>query len=354
MLWIFLLAFANLSKVPSLVMVYGGYALTGAAAVFLGLVLHEGGHVLAGLLLGMQFEHVIVMGWKLTLTDKGLRFSGRPFSEGGGSAALRPRTTHALRIRRLIVSMAGLVGSFAGLAGGVGLLLLNYNNDLQNFRLVVFGSLFSAACAYQLSISLRTDPQGYHTDAERVVALWRMSSSGKMFLARNVLWIAMATNDDEEAQRIFEELLRDYGNDAGVENLSFLLEKSLTRGWLHLSEQSETLLLACDGEDRLSARSKLAFVYTRHRRSPEKARRFLPARTDYEEHPDQSWFCAATLMAFADGDFQTSLTLANEVLAQENLANDDKRWFELAKQRSEYRLTGIVSEISEETLKATG
>ncbi|MBL9205474.1 MAG: hypothetical protein JNN01_10345 [Opitutaceae bacterium] len=151
-------------------------------AFFLGIVLHEGGHLLVGKLLGGRFALVIVGPLRLMRTPAGLRLArNRRFALLGGLALVLPASTHHLR-RFMVGLIAG--GPLASLVFGLllaGAAVLGWPGSdpdevVGTFDLVLrmlVGSTGLFSLAFCVASSIPTRAGGFASDGARLLALAR-------------------------------------------------------------------------------------------------------------------------------------------------------------------------------------
>jgi hypothetical protein len=148
-------------------------------ALFVGVLLHELGHVAAGLLAGLQFRHVLVGPWALTRSARGFRlqFHWRRLL-AGGLTLMVPRSPDGIRSEfRLFVAGGPVVtllvfGAVALLPWGpVSAALLEAN------------LLIAASCLIPMEV------RGYYTDAKHIAILGGDGPEGDRLAA--ILYLMM-------------------------------------------------------------------------------------------------------------------------------------------------------------------
>ncbi|MCS6992693.1 MAG: hypothetical protein N2117_03925 [Anaerolineales bacterium] len=145
--------------------------LIGLAAIYLVLLTHELGHLLAGKLAGMRPFLLITGPLKVFATQNGLQIGlNRNLSLAGGLAACLPRTTDNLRRQLLIMAAGGPLTSLLGGVVGMGLFFLLPPESLWK----VFGLLFGVtALAIFIATSIPGKTAGFQTDGGQILSLLR-------------------------------------------------------------------------------------------------------------------------------------------------------------------------------------
>ena len=157
-------------------------------AFFIGVALHEGGHLLAAKLLGGRFALVIVGPLRLMRTPTGLRLGrNRRFSLLGGLALSTPSSTHHLR-RYLIGLLAG--GPLASLLCGFILVGTAYvwAQGLATGEVMgtaafsvwaLLGMTGLVSLVFFLASSLPSRAGGFASDGARLLALARRGAAAE-------------------------------------------------------------------------------------------------------------------------------------------------------------------------------
>lgn len=145
--------------------------LMAAIALFLVLLSHELGHLLAGKLAGMRPFLLIIGPLKVFATQNGLQIGlNRNLSLAGGLAACLPQTTDHLKRQLLIMATGGPLASLLGGLLGIGLFLLLPSGFLLKYFGLVFGVM---AMAIFIVTSIPGKTSGFQTDGGQILSLLR-------------------------------------------------------------------------------------------------------------------------------------------------------------------------------------
>lgn len=139
--------------------------------IYLVLLTHELGHLLAGKLAGMRPFLLITGPLKIMATNRGLQVGlNTNLSLAGGLAACMPVGTHHLR-RRLLLMAAG--GPLASLFSGILMLLasrLLVEMTHWHLAFMVFG--WTSLAIFVVTM-IPTKTSGFMTDGAQILSLWR-------------------------------------------------------------------------------------------------------------------------------------------------------------------------------------
>ncbi len=159
----------NLAPTPALSMPQ--VILIGLAAIYLVLLTHELGHLLAGKLAGMRPFLLITGPLKVFATQNGLQIGfNRNLSLAGGLAACLPQTTDHLRRQLLIMAAGGPLASLLGGLLGMGFFFLLPSESLWKYFGLVFGV---TALVIFAATSIPGKTAGFQTDGGQILSLLR-------------------------------------------------------------------------------------------------------------------------------------------------------------------------------------
>ncbi len=156
---------------PALSLTIPQVILIGLAAIYLALLTHELGHLLAGKLAGMRPFLLITGPLKVFATQKGLQIGlNRNLSLAGGLAACLPQTTDNLKRQLLIMAAGGPLSSLLGGLIGLGLLFTLPSESTWKYASLLFGV---TALAIFVVTSIPGKTSGFQTDGGQILSLLR-------------------------------------------------------------------------------------------------------------------------------------------------------------------------------------
>lgn len=155
---------------------------------FLGVALHEGGHLLAGKLLGGKFALVIIGPLRVMRTPSGLRWGrNRRFPLFGGLALVTPSSVDNLRSYMIGLLAGGPLSSFVSGSILIGTAVLWPRmlpagatiSPVGFFLWTLLGATGLFSLAFFLASSLPSRTGGFASDGARLLALARKGPAGE-------------------------------------------------------------------------------------------------------------------------------------------------------------------------------
>ncbi len=139
--------------------------------IYLVLLTHELGHLLAGKLAGMRPFLLITGPLKITATQRGLQVGlNTNLALAGGLAACMPASTDNLRKNLLVMTAGGPAASLLGAILGLSVFGLNQDSTFWSFVSLVFGATSLGICIVTL---FPTTTSGFMTDGAQILSLLR-------------------------------------------------------------------------------------------------------------------------------------------------------------------------------------
>jgi len=271
-----------------------------APALFMGILLHELGHVFTGLLAGFEFRRLLVGPWTFSRERQGLRlrFLGRRFIAGGQTLML-PRSPEQLR-RRYCLFLAGgptvtllLFLPAAVLPWGPGAQALFFSNVI-----LALGSWVPMVC------------RGHYTDAKAILVLMRRRPEAERLAT--ILYLVTLDGQGIQPRDWPAEAVaklsapcesRDFRASARMLLHIYLRETASPADAASALEKALAVSAEMSGSQRLAYFSEAAFFQGVYNRSAELARAWLAdARTVKGVVAHKDWDASAmAAAAFADG-----------------------------------------------------
>ncbi|CAN5915279.1 hypothetical protein BH24BAC1_BH24BAC1_14920 [soil metagenome] len=187
-------------------------------AGFLGVLLHELGHLAGGLLARLQFWAIIVGAFRLSRSRNRLRFGlNRTLSQALGLVMFRFPDTHRLRPRMLLLVAGGPLASGLAAVLGFGLLYgtglsahLTREASLAPFSLALLVQVFAWVNALLFVVSaIPAEAGGFYTDGARLFNFLRGGRKPNLDVAFTEAYVALTagTRPRDFALQVWEDLL---------------------------------------------------------------------------------------------------------------------------------------------------
>lgn len=289
--------------------------------LFLSVLFHELGHIVAGLLTRHRNTELAVQGIYLTKTDEGWRWRFNGWHMGGHVMSHLVGLDN-YRNRLLVVIVGGPVVNILMIAVSVAFLA---RTDSPYLRVWIFVNM------WDLCYSFMNDLENDYLHVRQALG---KEKGSKRFLASHVLYSEGV--DPAEKQRLLTEL--------------GFPEFMLARRYRELVEAGKhedaartigDLLTVLDPKrerTRVFYECEAAFRFAYRRLDVGKAVRLLPPETRAQVYDcEDDWLRAATMVAMAEARWKDARDLARRALAKED-ADLDRKWLEMADKSADRHL----------------
>lgn len=291
--------------------------------LFLSVLFHELGHVIAGRLVGCRTTEIVVQGIEFGETAKGWRWSFDHWHLGG-HVRIPLNGLHRMKPRLAIISLGGPIMNVVMV--GVGFLAVRLTGGSPYAMVWIFVNLWDLAISFQGDLE---------NDYQHLRWIFGNDKASKDYLAGRVLY----AEGIEEAER--QTVLDEIGTSdtlAHWQYWKFVNEHDYDGARKVLLEIIETV-----ESDRISRRlyyeCEAAFRFAFQRFDIAKAKALLPPETRAVVYEcEKYWLRAAAMVAMAEDRWAEVQTLSARALKRDDVSKENRTWFEMANKAAKRHL----------------